>query len=43
MGVTDPGGSAAAIKTSYLPQNDDPLINSILMGRYTILKKLGEK
>ncbi|MEO8846622.1 MAG: serine/threonine-protein kinase [Kofleriaceae bacterium] len=42
MGVTDPGGSAAAIKTSYIPPTDDPLINSILMGRYTILKKLGE-
>jgi len=42
MGVTDPGGSASAIKTSYLPQNDDPMINSVLMGRYTITKKLGE-
>src|SRR5450432_4411757 len=42
LGVTDPGGSAAALKTSYLPQNDDPLINSTLMDRYTILKKLGE-
>ncbi|HEX7700594.1 MAG TPA: serine/threonine-protein kinase [Kofleriaceae bacterium] len=42
MGVTDPGSSVAAIKTSYIPQTDDPLINSILMGRYTILKKLGE-
>jgi serine/threonine-protein kinase len=42
MGVTDPGGSASAIKTSYLPQNDDPMINSVLAGRYTITKKLGE-
>jgi serine/threonine-protein kinase len=44
MGPTDPGGSASALKTptSYLPTSDDPLINSILAGRYTIMKKLGE-
>lgn len=42
MGVTDPGGSASAIKTSYLPQTEDPMINSVLAGRYTITKKLGE-
>jgi serine/threonine protein kinase len=41
-GVTDPGGAVSAIKTSYLPQTDDPLINTTLMDRYTILKKLGE-
>ena len=29
-------------KTSYLPQNDDPLIGTTLAGRYTIAKKLGE-
>jgi serine/threonine protein kinase len=38
MGVTDPG----TLATSYLPQTEDPLINSTLMGRYTISKKLGE-
>ena len=42
MGPTDPGGSASTMKTSYIPQNDDPLINSILAGRYTIHRKLGE-
>jgi serine/threonine-protein kinase len=30
------------LKTSYLPQNDDPLINTMLAGRYTIVRKLGE-
>ena len=42
MGPTDPGGSASKLKTSYLPQSDDPLINTMLAGRYTIVKKLGE-
>jgi len=42
IGPTDPGGSASKLKTSYLPQSDDPLINSMLAGRYTIVKKLGE-
>ena len=42
MGPTDPGVSASKAKTSYLPQSDDPLINTMLAGRYTIVKKLGE-
>ena len=42
IGPTDPGGSASTLKTSYLPQSDDPLINTMLAGRYTIVKKLGE-
>ncbi len=41
-GMTDPEPSAPKAKTSYLPQNDDPLVGSELAGRYTIGKKLGE-
>ncbi|MFT3699864.1 MAG: serine/threonine-protein kinase [Kofleriaceae bacterium] len=42
--VTDPGEEIISpkAKTSYLPQNDDPLVGSTLAGRYKIDKKLGE-